>query len=248
MSKKKKTKRSKKTNRRRKSERRVYILITLILIAFIIFFVAAVCGSFLQGQNDGDTEENSAESDTVAFPWESDDGTLRITALVQFSGPNMDADNQEGEDIAGIQIENISDQYIEEAAVTFEMEDGQEYSFLIQDLPAGGQTVAFEQTSQTYDGETGCTEIACSTESEDTSLEEDRVSISTDGSKVTITNISEQQIDNATVIYRCSTGDSYIGGISYEITVSGLAAGESFEYEDSECLLGTPEAVGVEID
>ena len=79
-------------------------------------------------------------------------------------------------------------------------------------------------------------------------MREDAVQITIDGSKLIITNITEQQIDNAVVIYRCTTGDSYIGGISYEIPVSGLAAGESLEYEDSECLLGTPEAVGVEID
>ena len=128
------------------------------------------------------------------------------------------------------------------------MADDTEYRFLIQDLPAGGKTVAFELDSQEYDGATACKEAACEVQNQDITMAEDRVSVRTDGSKVIITNISEQQIDSAEVIYRCTTGDSYIGGLSYEIPVSGLAGGESFEYEDSKCLLGTPEAVGVEID
>lgn len=241
---KRKTKNSKKINSWKKSKRWAYILITLIIIAFIIFLIAAVRGSFSKGNNSGDAEESNA----VTFPWESDDGMLRITALIQFSGPNMDEDNQEGEDIAGIQIENISDQYIGEATIALKMEDGQEFSFLIQNLPAGEQTVAFEQASLTYDGKAACTEITCSAVPEDISMAEDRVSISTDGAKVIITNISDQQIDNAAVIYRCMSGDSYMGGISYMIQVSGLAAGESFEYEDTACLFGTPQVVGVEID
>ena len=63
-----------------------------------------------------------------------------------------------------------------------------------------------------------------------------------------IDKANEQEIENAVVIYRCMTGDSYIGGNSYEIMVSGLEAGENFEYEDTACIFGTPEAVSVEID
>ena len=169
-------------------------------------------------------------------------------SLIQFTGPNVDAENADGEDIAGLQIRNISDRYLDEAEIKVRIDDETEYSFLVQDLPAGSETVAFELAGQSYNGQAVCREIECTAQMTDTSIREDAVQITTDGSKLIITNIAEQQIDNAVVIYRCTTGDSYIGGISYEIPVSGLAAGESLEYEDSKCLLGTPEAVGVEID
>lgn len=123
-----------------------------------------------------------------------------------------------------------------------------EYDFLVKDLPAGEETVAFEMSNQVYDGQTGCQEIECTTQFSDVSMAEDMLAITEDGSVLTITNTTEEKIENAVVIYHCTTGDSYIGGVSYEIPVSGLAGGESFEYEDSECLLGTPKAVGVEID
>lgn len=230
---------------RKKKDKRKKQIFILILIAVIAVFAAAVIyNRYLQNKTEGGEATDSG----IDFPYTSEDGNLQIMSLIQFTGPNVDAENAEGEDIAGLQIRNISDRYLDEAEIKVRIDDETEYSFLVQDLPAGSETVAFELAGQSYNGQAVCREIECTAQMTDTSIREDAVQITTDGSKLTITNIAEQQIDNAVVIYRCTTGDSYIGGISYEIPVSGLAAGESLEYEDSECLLGTPEVVGVEID
>ena len=230
---------------RKKKDKRKKQIFILILIAVIAVFAAAVIyNRYLQNKTEGGEAADSG----IDFPYTSEDGNLQIMSLIQFTGPNVDAENADGEDIAGLQIRNISDRYLDEAEIKVRIDDETEYSFLVQDLPAGSETVAFELAGQSYDGQAVCREIDCTAQMSDTSMREDAVQITTDGSKLIITNITEQQIDNAVVIYRCTTGDSYIGGISYEIPVSGLAAGESLEYEDSECLLGTPEAVGVEID
>lgn len=230
---------------RKKKDKRKKQIFILILIAVIAVFAAAVIyNRYLQNK----TEDGEAADSGIDFPYTSEDGNLQIMSLIQFTGPNVDAENADGEDIAGLQIRNISDRYLDEAEIKVRIDDETEYSFLVQDLPAGSETVAFELAGQSYNGQAVCREIECTAQMTDTSIREDAVQITTDGSKLTITNIAEQQIDNAVVIYRCTTGDSYIGGISYEIPVSGLAAGESLEYEDSECLLGTPEVVGVEID
>lgn len=230
---------------RKKKDKRKKQIFILILIAVIAVFAAAVIyNRYLQNKTEGGEAADSG----IDFPYTSEDGNLQIMSLIQFTGPNVDAENADGEDIAGLQIRNISDRYLDEAEIKVRIDDETEYSFLVQDLPAGSETVAFELAGQSYNGQAVCREIECTAQMTDTSIREDAVQITTDGSKLTITNIAEQQIDNAVVIYRCTTGDSYIGGISYEIPVSGLAAGESLEYEDSECLLGTPEVVGVEID
>lgn len=239
-------KRRKKRKYRYKSKKWLVILLSIAAV-FIIVLAALLIHNYYS-QNRSDAENGGTEKSGIEFPYTSEDGNLQITSLIQFTGPNMDDENAEGEDIAGLQIRNISDRYLDEAEIKVRIDDETEYSFLVQDLPAGSETVAFELAGQSYDGQAVCREIECTTQMSDTSMREDAVQITVDGSKLIITNITEQQIDNAVVIYRCTTGDSYIGGISYEIPVSGLAAGESLEYEDSECLLGTPEAVGVEID
>ena len=192
-------------------------------------------------------EDDSRYYARAAFPYESEDGILEIASLFAFSGPNVDADHQEGEEIAGIQVRNQSEQYIQEAVIVLSMENGTEYCFLIRDLPAGASAVALEQTSQQYDGETGCEQIECSVQTAESSMAEDRVSVETEGSKIIITNISQQQIAGAAVTYRCASDSAYMGGISYTIQVSALAPGESFEYEDTSCILGTPQVVRIEI-
>lgn len=227
-----------------KRKKLTVILILIVAVVIVIFAAVVIHDRYLQNK----AENGGAEESGLDFPYTSEDGNLQITSLIQFTGPNMDDENAEGEDIAGLQIRNISDRYLDEAEIKVRIDDETEYSFLVQDLPAGSETVAFDLAGQSYDGQAVCREIECTAQMTDTSIREDAVQITADGSKLIITNITEQQIDNAVVIYRCTTGDSYIGGISYEIPVSGLAAGESLEYEDSECLLGTPEAVGVEID
>lgn len=239
-------KRRKKKKYRYKSKK--WLVILLSIAAVLIVVLAALLIHNYYSQNRSDAENGGTEESGIDFPYTSEDGNLQITSLIQFTGPNVDAENADGEDIAGLQVRNISDKYLDEAEIKVNINDETEYSFLVQDLPAGSETVAFELAGQSYDGQAVCREIECTTQMSDISMREDAVQITADGSKLIITNITEQQIDNAVVIYRCTTGDSYIGGLSYEIPVSGLAAGESFEYEDSKCLLGTPEAVGVEID
>lgn len=239
---------NKKTKKDKNHAKKGRIILFLIAAVLIIVLLAALFVHNYYSQSKSDAEKGGTADSGIEFPYTSEDGNLQITSLIQFSGPNMDAENEDGEDIAGLQVGNVSDQYLEEAEIKVRIDDETEYSFLVQDLPAGSTTVAFELASQSYDGQAACQEIECTTQMSDTSMREDAVQITADGSKLIITNITEQQIDNAVVIYRCTTGDSYIGGLSYEIPVSGLAAGESFEYEDSECVLGTPQAVGVEID
>ena len=230
-----------------KQNKKKKIMLVEIFVLILVIIIAAVIGYRQYSQKNDEIEQDSKEIG-VAFPYATEDGSFQVSSIIQFSGPNVDADNQESENIAGIEVENISEQYIEEASVRLTMADDTEYRFLIQDLPAGGKTVAFELNSQEYDGATACKEAACEVQNQEITMAEDRVNVRTDGSKVIITNISEQQIDSAEVIYRCLSGDTYTGGLSYTIPVSGLAPGQSYEYEDTACLFGTPQAVGVEID
>lgn len=240
---------AKKKHGRRRKHGKLLVIIGIVVVIVAAFLVILVMRDAFSGKGKEEQGENvSAESNQIVFPCESEDGSLRFSSLIQFSGPNMDADNQVGEDIAGLEVENISDQYIKEVSVQLLMEDGSEYNFLIQDLPAGKKILAMELESQEYDGQTACQQIDSSVQKEEITMEEAAFRIEETGSALDITNITEQQIEEAVVYYHCAAGDSYIGGMSGKIAVSKLAAGESFSYEDPDILLGTPQAVGVEIN
>lgn len=154
-------------------------MLTEIFVLILVIIIAAVIGYRQYSQKNNEIEQDSKEIG-VTFPYVTEDGNFQISSIIQFSGPNVDADNQESENIAGIEVENISEQYIEEAAVRLTMADDTEYRFLIRDLPAGGKTVAFELDSQEYDGATACKEAACEVQNQDITMAEDRVSVRTD--------------------------------------------------------------------
>ena len=229
-----------------KTGRKRYLFVIAAAVLFLLFLVIVLRDMHIQGSGGTDSGQGDAESHVVSFPFISKDGTLQITSLIQFDGPNADMDQAEAADIAGLQIENISEQYIEEADIRLVMADGQEYSFLIQDLPAGADAVVFEKSSLQYDGETDCSDIECTAQTADASLEEDSVAVRTDGATVIVTNISEDPIYNITVIYRCMAEDCYIGGISYKIPIPELDPGESFTYEDTACQMGIPHVVRIQ--
>ena len=187
---------SNKKNRKHTSEQRgehkrispVVLFIVVAVAAVVIGFIAIAAAVYTSDSgksgNRQDIPEEEQQAEGLAFPYKLEDGKISIDSIIQFSGPNVDADNQESENIAGIEVENISEQYIEEAAVRLTMADDTEYRFLIQDLPVGGKTVAFELDSQEYDGATACKEAACEVQNQDITMAEDRVSVRTDGSKV----------------------------------------------------------------
>lgn len=220
-----------KKRKKRRAGRKIPILITIVIVLLLLFLTVVLRDRYFQRE--------------VSFPYTTDDGCLMITSLIQFDGPNADGDGLEGEDIAGIQVENISGQYIEEADVELIMENGDSYDFLIQDLPAEMTATAFERSSGTYDGETACDAVRSSAAAGDISMGEGAFDISTEGTEIVVTNISEEPTGEMTVIYHLLAGDSYIGGRSYEIQIPPLEPGETFEYEDTAGLLGIPQTVGI---
>lgn len=229
-----------------KTGRKSYLFIIPAAVLLLLFLVIVLRDMHMQDSGDTSFVQGDTESHVVSFPFVSEDGILQITSLIQFDGPNADMDQSEVADIAGLQVVNISEQYIEEADVRLVMTDGQEYSFLIQDLPAGAGAAVFERSSLLYDGKTDCSDIECTAQTADVSLEEDTVAVRTDGAAITVTNISEYPIHNMTVIYRCMAEDIYIGGISYQIPVPELDPGDSFTYEDTACQMGTPHVVRIQ--
>ncbi len=64
----------------------------------------------------------------------------------------------------------------------------------------------------------------------------DGVTATQSGSDVVITNTTDQTLETLRVVYRCNMDGQYIGGISYEITIEGLAPGESFTVTDDSLM------------
>ena len=195
---------------------------------------------------EGETEP-SEETDTgLEFPYLLDDDKIQIDSLFQYSGINLDAQNEECEDVASLQLKNNSDQYLEKAEISVELTDGTAFSFEVEDIPDGKSVMAFDTANTAYDGKTGVALIdATTTYSSDAGLKETDVKITSDDNGVQLENISGNALANLKIKYHCVMDDMYFGGISSETEVAGLAAGETTTVDTSESILGDAEVVSI---
>lgn len=196
-------------------------------------------------------EEESAdtveEDDTgLEFPYKLDHNRLRIDSLFQYSGVNPDAQLENGDDIASIQLKNISDQYLESAEISVELDNGTAFSFTLQDIPAGKSVTAFDTANTSYDGNAGVAYIeAQASYNADASVNEDACAITKDDQGVHLQNISGDTLNNIQVKYHSILDDMYFGGLSYTATVDSLAVDQTTDVDTSEDMLGDVEIVSV---
>lgn len=248
-----------------RKKNRLWILLIVVIVVLLGIVIAINQGGHEQEPSTEQTDENetvddvqtaetneaetepSEETDTgLEFPYLLDDEKIQIDSLFQYSGINMDAQNEECEDVASLQLKNNSDQYLEKAEISVELTDGTAFSFEVEDVPASKSVMAFDTANTVYDGKTGVALIdAATTYSSDAGLKETDVKIISDDNGVQMENISGNALANLKIKYHCVMDDMYFGGISSETEVAGLAAGETTTVDTSESILGDAEVVSI---
>ena len=198
-------------------------------------------------EEEKENQESSEEADDgLEFPYLLDDDQLQVDSLFQYSGVNPDAQNEENEDIASIQLKNNSEQYLESAEISVELTDGTAFSFKVQDIPAGKSVMAFDTSNAAYDGKTGVAFIDADTSySSEAGLQEETVKITSDEGEIQLENISRELLGNIKVKYHCVLDALYFGGCSIESDIAGLEAGENTVLDTSESILGDAEVVSI---
>lgn len=248
-----------------RKKNRLWILLIVVIVVLLGIVIAINQGGHEQEPSTEQTDENetvddvqtaetneeetepSEETDTgLEFPYLLDDDKIQIDSLFQYSGINMDAQNEECEDVASLQLKNNSDQYLEKAEISVELTDGTAFSFEVEDVPASKSVMAFDTANTVYDGKTGVALIdAATTYSSDAGLKETDVKFISDDNGVRMENISGNALANLKIKYHCVMDDMYFGGISSETEVAGLAAGETTTVDTSESILGDAEVVSI---
>lgn len=200
-----------------------------------------------ESTDEEEPADTAEEDDTgLEFPYKLDHNRLRIDSLFQYSGVNPDAQLENGDDIASIQLKNISDQYLESAEISVELDNGTAFSFTVQDIPAGKSVTAFDTANTSYDGNAGVAYIeAQASYNADASVNEDACAITKDDQGVHLQNISGDTLNNIQVKYHSILDDMYFGGLSYTATVDSLAVDQTTDVDTSEDMLGDVEIVSV---
>lgn len=200
-----------------------------------------------EATDEEEPADTAEEDDTgLEFPYKLDHNRLRIDSLFQYSGANPDAQLENGDDIASIQLKNISDQYLESAEISVELDNGTAFSFTVQDIPAGKSVTAFDTANTSYDGKAGVAYIeAQASYNADASINEDACAVTKDDQGVHLQNISGDTLNNIQVKYHSILDDMYFGGLSYTAIVDSLAVDETTAVDTSEDMLGDVEIVSI---
>lgn len=246
--------------RERISPKRSHGIVTALALAALILLILALVflkprdagkGTAASGQeqSSGSTGESSGPIIPVAFPLTLEDGMLEIENAFQFVGFNPDCGNQEGDDIASITVKNTSDTFLERADITLTAENGQVLHFSVTCLPAGKTAMAFSQENASAETDAAYGNITCEAVFDtDASMNDDKISVSVDGSRITLRNKTGKEIKELVVYCRCTLGDQYFGGITYTYTVNNLSPYGIAEVDAVDCILGMAEVVRITVN
>lgn len=183
-----------------------------------------------------------------ALPLALEDGRLMIQSLFQYDGLNPDCANQEATDIGAITLQNISGEYLEEAAISLELTDGTKLNFVVSNLPAGKTVMAFSADNTAIAPDAVCGAAECQAVWSDAEPMPQEVSASVDGMLITLTNNTAQDIPELVVYCRCPLDEEYFGGVTYIYTVNDLPANGTAVVEAWDCILGMAEVVRIAIN
>ena len=200
----------------------------------------------------GATEESATEAEELlALPRDLGSG-LTLQAVLPFSGPNVDADGAESDQLATIIVQNDGGMAVGAADITLTCEDGAELRFRVTDeqdkVEFSNVSYAFELNSAQYTGENRVCAASAEVEPDGSLSVDYRVSVMVQDGGLVLVNMTEDTLHNVTVRYRTDTGGTYFGGLSYTATVEELAPGASQTVLAAECYMGLPSVIAVSAD
>ena len=141
-----------------------------------------------------------------------------------------DGSDEPVQNVAALLITNGSDQYLDLAKLTYEI-DGQEAVFMVTGLPAGGTAWVLEGSRMTASAESEFRHKNTVTSFRDNAVNTlEGVDLEFNGTMLKATNTTDTTFKALTVYYKVLHDDgNYLGGITYMVSFGDLEPGQSAE-------------------
>lgn len=217
-----------------------------LLTLLIVLMMLTGCGKN-ETQTEKEIISEEQQEQSLSFPYELENGKLVINSLFQSSIMNPDCRDEMGEDVATLELENGSGEFLESAEIVVTLTDGEELEFEISCIPDGEKVWVFEKSNKSIAKDAKCELIICKGNFANASLMmEDKVSVVEDGTMVTLNNLTEETLSNLTIDFHCLfDGEVYYGGRIYTYPVERIEPGSSISFDVEECYLGEAKAVRI---
>ena len=196
------------------------------------------------GSDKSAMKETSDIQSGIEFPYELEGGKLTVNSLFQSSIENPDCSNEYADNVATLEVENTSDEFLQEAKITITLNDETKIPIVITNLPAGKAVWAFATDNTAVELNSVCMEIACDAIfKKEMSVLSDIVSYEVNETKVTLHNLSSDNLTDLSICCHCLFDDIYFGGLTYSYDVDELSANDSTTFDADDCYLGSAEVV-----
>ena len=187
--------------------------------------------------------------DPIVFPILLENGKLEIERVFLYDGMNPDCGNIQGSNITALEVRNLSAEQLEKAIITLDSDEGKTIEFTIAELPAKKSVIVFSYENVSSSADTVYGNVRCEALfNADASIHSEKISISTDGTRITLRNNTDIEMNEIVVYCRSVLEDRYFGGITYSYTLNNLSAHGTTEIDAVDCILGFAEVVRVEIN
>lgn len=220
------------------------ILIVLVVVAIVIFQrdkkeeVSNIAEKINSNQQQ--------EIEGLVFPYVLEDEALEISSVFSYSGTNPDFDDEDCENVGAVQIINKSQKYMKKADIIVTLSDGSKLQFLLEDIPAGKEVMAFEIHNAEYDQSMTVLDIQADVQRvTEKNIDKEVVTYETGEEDIKITNVSDKSLVDVIVKYHCSLNEMYFGGKCFEDVIEVLQPNEKAVVDASECYLGEVTVVDI---
>lgn len=160
------------------------------------------------------------------------DSNLVVEAIGSYSGNFIeDGSDEPTANVAAMLVTNNSNQMLQIAEITFQINESETAVFKVTDLPAGTAVLVLEQNKREFKLEDSYTygETA-SGYMEQPTLEEEKFELTTEKGKIILKNKTDQSYDKVYVYYKYTQiGGAYFGGITYRTPFENVPAGGEVE-------------------
>lgn len=175
----------------------------------------------------------------LTFPYQLAEGKLEVGSVFQYTGFNPDCGGKQGEDIAALQIKNLSVEHLESADLVLTLNGTDPVTFHISDLPAGAEAMVFSTENRSMTPSYAATGLTGDVQFRpNTPLMEEQVDFTVDNMAVTLTNRSQQELTNLSVYCHSVLNGVCFGGLTYRYPIASLPADGTASVEASDCYLG----------
>lgn len=203
----------------------------LFALLLALALVLTACGDAAAPDSGTDADTSGGQQTAAEEPVMALGSGLSLMSVSRYAGAFVeDGSDDTVADVLAVTVRNDGDKTVQYAHITLTI-GGTGYEFDVTTLPVGASAQLLELSRQTMpDSTDGMTaEVsACAVFDAEPSLCADVLSIETQDTAITVTNISGSDITGQIyVYYKIAYGDLYLGGITYRVGLSGLKAGES---------------------